>query len=471
MAETHGVLIVERPTSIVAPITADSAVQVVIGTAPINMGEFDTPFTPKICYTFDEAVSKIGISRNYAKFTLMQSLVASFEIYNIRPVIFINVLDPSTHKKTITAEMCNVINGMAILNQEGVLLDSVVIKSSTNENLAKGVDYKLSFDRQGYTLVQALNGGKITPNTTITVDYTCVDPTKVTKLDVINGIKKVKEVYPRFNIVPGLLLAPGFSHEIEVYNSLTANTVSLNGQFSCMALADVDCSEVKSYDEVNAWKNSNSFTNKNSAVFWPMCKIGSDIFAFSSIAGAHIARVDAENENVPYVSPSNHNCKISGICVADGTEIIMDMEQANLINSQGIVTAINQNGWRMWGNRTAGYPGTTDIKDSFISVRRMFCWWGNTFILTYFQKVDNPMNRRLIESVVDSENIRAGGFKARGQIADAKIEYDPEANPVTDLLNGTIRFKQYLTPFAPAQTIINELEFDPSALEQALKGE
>ena len=81
------------------------------------------------------------------------------------------------------------------------------------------------------------------------------------------------------------------------------------------------------------------------------------------------------------------------------------------------------------------------------------------------------MNRRLIESIIDSENIRAGGFKARGQIADAKMEYISEENPITDLLNGKIRFKQYLTPFLPAETIINVLEFDPIALENSLKGE
>lgn len=472
MAETHGVLVYESPTSIIAPITADSAVQVVIGTAPINMGELANPFTPKLCYTYNEAVSKIGVSRNYAKFTLMQSIVASFEIYNIRPVVYINVIDPTKHIKTVTAEICNVINGAAMLNQEGVLLDTVVLKGDTNAILVNGVDYSIKFDKQGYTVIQALSGGKLTASVPlITAEYTCIDPSKVTKADIIEGIGKIREVYPRFNIVPGQLLAPGYSHEIEVYNALTANTVNLNGQFSCVALADVDCNEVKKYDEVNAWKNKNSFTDKNSIVFYPKCRIGDDIFCYSAIAGAHIARVDAENESVPYVSPSNHNCKISGICDSAGNELIFDMQQANLLNSQGIVTAINQNGWRMWGNRTAGYPGTTDVKDSFISVRRMFCWWGNTFILTYFQKVDTPMNRRLIESIVDSENIRAGGFKARGQIADAYIEYNAEDNPVTDLLNGTIRFKQHLTPFAPAQTIINVLEFDPDALVKSLKGE
>jgi phage tail sheath protein FI len=155
----------------------------------------------------------------------------------------------------------------------------------------------------------------------------------------------------------------------------------------------------------------------------------------------------------------------------DGTEVYLDQVQGNYLNGQGIITAININGWRSWGNNTGIYPGSSDVKDRFIPVRRMFNWWGNTFILTYFQKVDDPMNRRLIETVVDTENIRANGYKARFQLADARIEYRVEENPVTDLLNGIIRFKQYLTPFTPAETINDVLEFDPNALAASLGGE
>ena len=47
------------------------------------------------------------------------------------------------------------------------------------------------------------------------------------------------------------------------------------------------------------------------------------------------------------------------------------------------------NGWKAWGNRTACYPGNTDIKDCFIPCRRMYNWWANQFILSYFSKVDD----------------------------------------------------------------------------------
>ena len=97
---------------------------------------------------------------------------------------------------------------------------------------------------------------------------------------------------------------------------------------------------------------------------------------------------------------------------------MLDQEQANTVNSFGVATWLNMNGFRLWGNNTAAYPGISDPKDRWFSVRRFLTWAANTFILTYFQKVDSPANKRLIEAIVDSENVRGNGFVARGVCAD-----------------------------------------------------
>ena len=135
-----------------------------------------------------------------------------------------------------------------------------------------------------------------------------------------------------------------------------------------------------------------------------------------------------------------------------------------------MVTAINWNGFRSWGNNSAAYPATTDPKDHWFCCRRFFSWWGNSFILTYFQKVDDPADFRLIESICDAENIRGNSYVAQGKCAGARIEYIEDENPVTDIINGKIQFHQYLAPYPPAEYILNVLEFDPSMLEAALSG-
>lgn len=461
MAFTHGIYVKENQTRLTTPVTADSAVQVVIGTAPVNMTTDDKKLEPKIAYNFDEAIEKIGYSNNLEKFTLMQSVISSFINNNISPVIFINVLDPSKHKKIVTSEKLNVIEEVAFLENEGVLIDTVILKQS-EKTLIADTDYSICFDKYGKTKITLFNK----KDEKISATYTHLDSSMVETKDIVEGIKKVKEIYPRFNIVPGIVIAPEYSHYPEVYNALISVTHNLNSVFQCVTLIDINCEK---YDEANSIKKINSFIDKNAICLFPKyCLVGGDKICFSAILASHIGKVDYENDSVPYVSPSNRNINISGVCTPNKKEILLDIEQANLLNSQGICTALNMNGWRFWGNRTATYPASSDVKDVFISVKRMFNWWSNTFILTYFQKVDNPMNKRLIESVIDSENIRANGFKARQQIADARIEFLPSENPQTDLMDGKIRFRQLFTPFTPAETIINVLEFDPRALQNSL---
>lgn len=467
---THGVIIYESATPIIPPVVADSAVQVAIGTAPVNLGASENPLLPQVAYSYDEAINKMGYSTDFKNYTLCEVIKASFEVYNVAPVIFINVLDPKSHVKSVTTAAAHMVEKIAVVEEEGILLDSVTVKNEDSTTTYEAEqDYILAF-KDGYLVIDAnIDGSAITADSqTLTLSYKQLDPSKVSKSDILAGIQKISQVYPRFSITPGLLLCPGWTDDPEIYMALTAKTVNLNGMFRCMVLADISTQDAPTYDKVNEEKNGNGITNIHSIAMWPMCTIGDTVYHMSAVAGAHIAFVDYQNENVPYVSPSNKEFKISGLCDYTGEEIILDKEHADLLNGQGICTAINMNGWKFWGNRTAGYPSTTDPKDSWIPVRRMFSWWGNTFVLTYYQKVDDPMNRRLIESVVDSENIRANGFKSRQQIADAQISFNIEDNPQTDLLNGIIRFRQLLTPFPPAETIINTLEFSADALTEAL---
>jgi phage tail sheath protein FI len=272
--------------------------------------------------------------------------------------------------------------------------------------------------------------------------------------------------------VPGIIACPGWSQNPTVGVAMTAKTEGVNGSFKAIAVKDVDTTSTGAdlYSEVATWKSTNGYTDKHDIVLWPKVKNGDKEYYFSAVYAALMAYTDAQNDNVPYVSPSNKSLRISAAILDDSSEVYLDQVQANTLNAQGIVTAVNIGGWKAWGNNTGAYPGSTDVKDRFIPVRRMFDWWGNSFIQTYLQKVDDPMNTRLIESIVDSENIRANGYKAKGQLADARIEFNIDENPTTDLLNGIIRFTQYLTPFTPAETIINTLEFDPNALTAALAG-
>ena len=147
-------------------------------------------------------------------------------------------------------------------------------------------------------------------------------------------------------------------------------------------------------------------------VCWPKIKLGDDVFHLSTPLIGLMNKIDAGNDDTPYESPSNKTLQMNACVLSSGKEIDLGLEQANYLNGQGIVTALNwTGGWRAWGNRTGAYPANTDVKDAFIAVRRMFDWIGNEFILTFWQKVDKPITRRLIKTIVNSYNIRSNGLR------------------------------------------------------------
>lgn len=247
---------------------------------------------------------------------------------------------------------------------------------------------------------------------------------------------------------------------------MVAKASSINGHFSCIALTDVPTATVTKYTDVAAWKNDNNYTSARQVVCWPMAKLGSDTYHLSTQLAGVICRTDAENEDIPYVSPSNKSLQANAAVLTDGTAVYLGSDQAAYLNGQGIVTALNFiGGWKAWGNRTGVYPAVTDPKDAFIPIRRMFDWIGNTLILTFWQKVDYPINKRLVETIVDSANIWLNGLTARQFILGGRVEFQQDENPVTDLMDGIIRFHVYVTPPSPAREIDFVIEYDPQYLE------
>ena len=488
MPYQHGVRVLEQATSIVAPILGTAGLQVVFGTTPINLA--DDPYkvtnTPLIAYSWAEAVKQLGYSADYKNYTLCEAMYASFQLIGVAPVIFINVLDPKKHKKKNEAATVPVEEMEAVVPITGILKDTVTVKmkgadeESEDTPLGFETDYLLSFDDDGNLLVTLIAGGAGAAAKALVVESTSIDPTAVKPSDIIGasatggakGFEVLQQIYPKFGMTPGLLLAPGWSHIPDVGIVLAAKCEEINGYFTCECLIDIDSTAdgCTAYSDIKVAKEAAGCVSAHAMALWPCIAVGSHWFWYSAIMGALIAKVDAENDDVPNLSPSNKLIGATGTVLATGEEVLLDQVQGNAVNSFGVTTAINVNGWRTWGNNSAVYPASTDPKDRWFCCRRFFSWWGNSFILTYFQKVDNPMNPRLIETIVDSENIRGASYVSQGKCARAEIVYNADENPVTDLLNGKITFHQYLTPYPPAEDILNILEFDPNALSDALGG-
>ena len=92
-------------------------------------------------------------------------------------------------------------------------------------------------------------------------------------------------------------------------------------------------------------------------VCWPEIRLGDEKFHLSTqLAGLMGYNWTGLSGDIPYRSPSNNRLYMDSAVVGD-KEISLGLEQANYLNGQGVVTALNFiGGWKAWGNRTACYP-------------------------------------------------------------------------------------------------------------------
>ena len=113
MAEyKHGIRVFETDTQLEQPAMGYAGLQVVIGTAPVNLAKNPRNITNKLilCRDFDGAKNELGFSDNYKDYTLCQTMHMSFRVLGVAPVVFINVLDPVKHKVSMSEKTVNVVN-------------------------------------------------------------------------------------------------------------------------------------------------------------------------------------------------------------------------------------------------------------------------------------------------------------------------------------------------------------------------
>lgn len=473
MAFYHGVRTNQIATSVSTPVAAETGVAFVVGTAPVHTvdGAVNTPI---LCNTYAEAVAALGYSDDWEKYTLCEAMYSQFKLYGVGPVIFVNVLDPEKHKTQVTSSEYNIIDRKVYLPIEAIKSTVQVTGEYT-----LGEDYDLFYEGENLIL-EILEGGKIDPGTLkLTISYSAIDPTKVTEEDIIggydvetkkaSGFELVEKVFPKFAIAPDILLAPGWSHKPTVAAVMAAKAAGINNLFEAKAIIDVDCTQVTSYIDVPEWKETNNINSKTQILCFPLFKLGDKVFHASTHAAGRMALTDQNNDGVPCESPSNKTLQIDSMVLADGSEVLLDLEQANYLNANGIVTALNfVGGFVLWGNQNACYPASTDVKDYFIPVSRTFAWVAKSLILTHWSKVDRKLNRRLIDSIVDSVNIWLNGLTAEEKLLGGRIEFREEENPLTNLMAGKLKFHIYLTPPSPAEEIGFVLEYDAEYITSAL---
>ena len=237
----HGARASKQATSISTPVVADCGIHFCVGTAPVHTvnGKVNEPV---LVYDYQEAVKAMGYSDDWKKYDLCEEMYAALVLYKIAPIVLVNVLDPAKHKAGETTEDFTLENGVAKLPYEA-LEDSLEVRGygegdTLTDKYTKGVDYEVIYS-DGALKLEYIEGGSIASNSAkLNIKYNAIDPTKVTKEDIIGGyntetektegFELIDSVFPKFRIVPELLLAPNFSHDSEVAAVMNAKAEKIN---------------------------------------------------------------------------------------------------------------------------------------------------------------------------------------------------------------------------------------------------
>ena len=167
--------------SVSTPVTADSGIHFVVGTAPVQVAG-GTANEVILCNNYAEAVQAVGYSDDWEKYTLCEEIYAAFMLYKIAPIVLVNVLDPMEHRKKSSANEFEISGERTVLLPREAIAETVKIGEYVENE-----DYGLIYTDSAL-VVEVIEGGKITGDIKmLSIEYSAVAPELVTKADVIGG--------------------------------------------------------------------------------------------------------------------------------------------------------------------------------------------------------------------------------------------------------------------------------------------
>lgn len=430
-----------------------STAAVVIGTLPVHLlPDYDGTVGTPLKMSNASAKETYGYVSDWEDFTLCEAVQAFFAGgNNIGPIYAINVLDPDAHRAATSVEAeVTFSGGVATLDDSLAIAKTIAISGVSD--LAVEWDYAA----ERYMLRSATATG------TRTATYRRVNPDAVTAAQVASAVSAVDDIYPAYNTIPSLLLAPGWSQEPAVYEALCSKAQSVDEHFFAFVLADLSTTQATTAEAAVALKATNAMSSKFSKVCWPMVSDGAGAtYHLSTLFAREMVANDLERDGVPYATASNTVVSLAKVCLADGTNVRMYAEDGNDLNEHGISTAIAWGGKvRLWGGHTAGYEfgAANDATAVFDTTMRMMEWVLNEFQTAWIDRIDEPMTIALRDTIVASEQDKLDGLVAQGAlVGNPTVVFLQTSNEESDLIEGNFTWDFAITPtpqFKSAKAIV-----------------
>jgi len=453
---------------------------VYIGTAPVNQvaGGAANVNKPIVVRNIAEARKYFGYSDDWASFTLCEAMHAHLENKGVGPLVFINVLDPETHKASSKTTVSKTpANGRITISEASlVYLDSVVVKTTdeTPETKVKGTDYSIAYSvEKEQIVIQELTSGAL-GTAALTVEYYLVTPSSVTDAVVVGstdgaglntGVYAVGDVYTLTGYIPSFLAAPGFSSHPTVHNAMYAMSQKINGHWDAYMFVDlpiVSGGTQLTLATAATWKTANGYDKPNETVYFPMA-LGTDdnTYHLSVLAAANFQELLLTQDGIPFKTASNTACEIieNLYLGAEYTDRVYNDEIINAhLNKNGIASAAFVGGrWAIWGAHSAEYNQTDgdDINASETNMMMLY-YISNDFQARRILDVDRPMSGNDIRTIVSEEQTRIDALLKIGALIFGEVYANATEEYESDIMNGDYSFTINVTttPLAKSLTAI-----------------
>lgn len=337
---------------------------------------------------------------------------------------------------------------------------------------------KIFGDNQAYSIPKALDGifdqtgamvvviNVADPDNSAHKTSGVLDPTKITLGDIVGGVDSETGKYKgvsallaaqsEVGVQPRILIAPGFTHQtpLDEDDEPVANPVVselLGIAESLRAVIIADCPNTNDTDAVNYredWGSARIYP------VYPWVKVLNPVD--SSIVpeppSARVAGLIAKSDNDRGFWWSPSNMVINGIV---GISKPIDFalgdanSKANFLNENDIATIIQQDGFRLWGNRTT----SADAKWMFLQTRRTADMINDSLLKAHMWAVDRNITKTYIEDVLEGINNYLRYLKSIGAIIGGVAFADPALNTPDQIALGKVSFDFDFTPPYPAEHI------------------
>lgn len=457
-----------------------SRVQVAIGTAPVNLLEnpYSAVNVPFLVKSREEVRQYLGLNTDY-NYTLVQTALASFQKVGITPIVMINVLNPAdpAHVAAVAGETYTLTKGSVTVEAEGILLGSIVV--STGETTGEAdKDYIAAFDTDGHVVIAVTTDGVFKGVSEITVAYTKLNPEGVSAGDIIGGVTEegvrtgielLDEVYSRFQIIPDIISAPGYSANPAVAAALETKAELIGDLLNAVAVIDIESSDTVKPEDVRAAKDRLGVFSRWSVLCWPkVLMAGVEIHASAAVA-AMLQYIYTANAGVPG-SPDNKAVPIDGVVLDGGKELHMTQRQVNnYLNAAGVLSFAYLGGWKCWGNNTAAYPDSREPNNRYIKCVMMSNYIENRFKTEYLSLIGTDGSYKVVDSVVSNYNTDLNALTP-DYLAGAYVVFDKSENPLSEILEGHFRFHTRYADYTPVEYIENIFTWDSRILQAAFEG-